>query len=212
MKKILVLTALLLVGACGEEPTAPTADSAWQLPAGVSQRAARGESRTISQPPLALSRSERGKPLSVLVGDEVERQPLDGLSVNGVSFSYDGPSAWYNTFGPTPGPFVDCPCIEGVGLGSILTMTFDKPTQFVAFGFSQSTFLPVEAGFLVDVIGPNGKSRGSFTIDTEPAPFFSGARFVYSRNAVKQLVVTIPPGPGAGNFAVDNITYHRAPR
>ena len=177
---------------------------AWQLP---------GRDK---MPPVVTGNPTQtsGKPLSMLDFSEVPVQPVDGLSLEGVSFAFEvdgAPSmdARYNAFGPSPGPFIDCPCIEGAAAGK-LTITFDKPTQVVEFGSVLSTFGTLMPGYTVDVIGPSTMSRQVFPVDTSPSPSFTGALFRYDKNAVKQLVITFDQAPG--RFALDNLKYHKAPR
>ena len=203
---------LVLAGvvACGDGVTEPKLmEDAWDLPASGGLQAL----STSAVPAADLAAG--GKPLTTLAFDEVPFQPVDGLSVKGVNFAFDiggvpSTDARYNAFGPGPGPFVQCPCMEGRTTGT-LTITFDKPTQVVAFGAALSTGASLSPGFTVDVIGPNGKSRGVFNVATSPAPAFTGAQFSYSKNAVKQLVVTFNSG-AASRFAIDNLSYHQAPR
>jgi hypothetical protein len=98
--------------------------------------------------------------------------------------------------------------MEGSTNGT-LTITFDKPTQVVGFGVALSSVGSIfSPGFTVDVIGPNGESRGVFDIDTNPLVSFSEGYFSYDKNAVKQLVVTFY---GPSRFALDNLSYHKAP-
>lgn len=203
--------ALLALAACNDSATAPKATGAW------SQRL----TPSTSIAPLALRSSvvadaqNAGKPLTTLVFDEVPFQSVNGLSVEGVTFGFtlNGhpfADAYYNSFGPSPGPFVQCPCLEGNTRGT-LTITFDKPTTVIEFGVGLSTTVPLATGFTVDVIGPSGKSRGVFPVATSPAPTFTGAEFSYSGAAASQVVITFN-SEAAARFVIDNLTYHQAPR
>ena len=211
MKRIaLTSRALLALAACSDSATAPKATGAW------TQRA----TPSISIAPFTLrsdvvaAAQKAGKPLTTLEFDELPFQPVNGLSIEGVTFAFtlNGHpfnDANYNSFGPGPGPFVQCPCLEGNTRGT-LTITFDKPTTIVEFGVGLSTTVPLATGFTVDVIGPSGKSRGVFPVATSPAPTFTGAQFSYSGAAVSQVVITFNSA-AAGRFVIDNLTYHTAP-
>jgi hypothetical protein len=203
--------ALLALAACSDSTTAPKAASAWN------QRA----TPSISIAPYTLrsnvvaAAKEAGKPLTTLVFDELPFQPVNGVSIAGVTFGFtlNGHpfnDANYNSFGPDPGPFVQCPCLEGNTRGT-LTITFDKPTTIVEFGVGLSTTVPLATGFTVDVIGPSGKSRGVFPVATSPAPTFTGAEFSYNGAAVSEVVVTFD-SVDAARFVIDNLTYHTAPK
>lgn len=209
MKSISRTLVVLCLAACGDT-VGPDSDRVVEPTEGTLQALWTAGARDLVSPPRAEARSAAGKPLSVLTSDEVPTQPLDGLSLNGVTFSYSGPDAQYNSpSGPGMETFVQCPCIEGSTAG-LLTITFDKPSQVVGFGTAVLAASPVADAFWVEVIGPNGKSRGTFSVDTEPAPVFSAARFSYDGNSVKQLRITF--NPTTSRFAMDNVTYHQAPR
>ncbi|MEJ2541054.1 MAG: hypothetical protein P8188_13960 [Gemmatimonadota bacterium] len=209
MKKLAIVPILLLLG-CSPDVTVPERPDAWQLDVQSPRVRVDDGARAVPTPPVAEGRSDRGKPLSVLTSDEVATRPVDGLRLQGVSFDYDGPDARYNSpNGPDRNQFVDCPCIEGSTAG-VLTITFDKPTQVVGFGAAVLAASVVQDAFTVEVVGPNGRSRGVFPVTTVPSPDFSAALFHYDRNAVKQLRIFF--NPTTNRFTVDNITYHQAPR
>ena len=206
MKRIaLTSLALLALAACSDSTTAPKATSAWNQHVTPSISIA-----PTVRSALVVAAEAAGKPLTTLEFDELPFQPVNGVSfgftLNGHPFN----DANYNSFGPDPGPFVQCPCIEGNTLGT-LTITFDKPTTVVEFGVGLSTTIPLETGFTVDVIGPSGKSRGVFPVATSPAPTFTGAQFSYNGAAVSQVVVTFNSA-AAARFVIDNLAYHTAPR
>jgi hypothetical protein len=84
--------------------------------------------------PLAASKLGgmlTGKPLTTIVFEEVPYQVAHGLNVNGVTFSYTvngvpSNDANFNSFGPSPGPYIAPPVLEG-GTAGLLTITFDEP-------------------------------------------------------------------------------------
>jgi hypothetical protein len=207
--------ALVTLVACNDGTTAPNRASAWNQPGSTDIRIAPATGHSSILSAGAAVTTAAGKPLTTLLFDELPFQPVDGLSFQGATFAFSiggvpSNDANYNSFGPPPGDFVNCPCLEGNAAGT-LTITFDKPTEVVEFGANVSTTIPLSTGFTVDVIGPNGKSRGVFAVATNPSPLFSGAGFSYSKNAVSQLVLTFNSG-AAARFVIDNLTYHQAPR
>ena len=212
MKRFALTSLVLLVlAACSDSTTAPKAAGAWNQRVTPSTNVAPLTFRSA----LVAAAQNAGKPLTTLVFDEVPFQPVNGLSVEGVTFGFSlnghpFNDANYNSFGPDPGPFVQCPCLEGNTRGT-LTLTFDKPTTVVEFGVGLSTTAPLATGFTVDVIGPSGKSRGVFPVATSPAPTFTGAEFSYNGAAVSEVVITFN-SEAAARFVIDNLTYHQAPQ
>lgn len=204
-RKVLVIPlTMFVVAACDDGATAPEVTDPWGQQ-GVSSY----DVGVVPLPGVGPAMAG-GKPLNTLEFDEVPFQPVDGLTVEGVTFGYTvggvpSGDARYNAFGPGPGPFVQCPCMEG-GTSGTLTITFDEPTQVVEFGAALSTGGSLATGFTVDVIAPNGKSRGVFPVATSPAPGFTGAQFTYDGGPVEQLVVTFNSG-AAARFAIDNLSY-----
>lgn len=164
--------------------------------------------------PLAVSKLNgmlMGKPLTTIVFTEVPFQVANGLHVNGVTFSYTvngvaSNDAYFNTGGPSPGPYVAPPVLEG-GTGGVLKITFDEPTDVVEFGFAISRDDIVSDAITVNVIGPNNKSRGVFVVEGTPAPLFTGGMFTYTKNAVKALEITF--SQSATRFAIDNLVFHQ---
>ena len=209
---LLFVAAMFVITGCNDTALEPMTEggtslsgNAWVLPETTAKH---GTTPQVSEP------NSMGKPLSVLEFDELPFQPVDGLSIEDVTFAFEvggapSPDARYNAGGPSPGPFVQCPCMEGTTAGT-LTITFEKPSQIVEFGVALSTLDDLSPGFTVDVIGPSGMSRNVIGVDTSPAPDFSGALFAYGKNAVKQLVITFDGR--ASRFAIDNLKYHQAPR
>ena len=151
------------------------------------------------------------KPLTVIDFTEESAQSIDGLSSEGVSYTYtvggtSSTAGRYGTSGAGTGDYYAPPMFESNGNG-VLCVTFDKPTQYVSMALILSTTVSTTGGFTVDVYGPNGKLRGSYDVDTEPAPFWSSAEFEYDKNAVKKVCIT-KNANNAGEYAVDNITFH----
>lgn len=155
------------------------------------------------------------RPLTTLDFTEVPRQPVDGLSLQGVSFAFSiggvpSTDANYNSGGPGNITYVQDPSLEGNAKGT-LTITFARPTWFVQFGVALSTFATLPAGATVNVIGPTGKLRGVFTVATSPLVTFTEGQFTYDHSRTKQLVITFDSS-AALRFALDNLTYQQVPQ
>ena len=95
--------------------------------------------------PLALAApASAAKPLTVLTFTETASQPVDGLSVSGVTFGFTvngvaSTDARYNAGGPGTLMFVQDPSLEGNANG-VLTLHFDQPTTVLD---SSRTTVPV---------------------------------------------------------------------
>jgi len=153
-----------------------------------------------------------GKPLTVVDFTAETAQPIDGLSSQGVSYSYTvggvpSTSGIYGAFAAGTGDFYAAPMFQSFGNG-VLTITFDQPTDIVEMALIASQTGDVTAGFTVEVYGPNDKLRGSFDVDLASSPFWSGAWFSYTKNAVKWVRITKNTN-AAFEYAVDNITFHQ---
>ena len=126
-----------------------------------------------------------GKPLTVIEFNELPNQPVHGLNSNGVTYEFTvngNPSnaARYRAGGPSPGPYVQPPVLEGPQSGR-LCMTFDQPTQVVQFGVAINVGGVRDEAVTVEVYGPNNKLREIIDMDLAPAPFFAGGWFSYEK-------------------------------
>ena len=165
------------------------------------------------QSPIHLKKTGemiQDKPLTVIDFTAEVAQPIDGLASEGVTYSYTvggNPSTagMYGWYAAGPGDFYDPPMFESNGTGT-LSITFDQPTDIVEFAVIISSTGFVAGGATVEVYGPNGKLRDTYVLDLDSSPFYSGAWFSYTKNAVKEVRIT---NNVAFEYAVDNITFHQ---
>jgi len=145
-----------------------------------------------------------------LTFDELPFQPVDGLSYRGVTFNFTVggvPSldANYNSGGPGQLVFVQDPSLEGNATG-VLTLTFDEPTNVLAFGAALSSGGTLRTGFAVELFAPDGHSRSITAVRTRSLRGFTEGRFSYAGLAVKRAVIRFNPYV-APRFAFDNLSY-----
>ena len=162
------------------------------------------------------------KPLVTLTFDELPTQPVNGLSVQGVTFGFEvagvsSTDAFYDGGGPALSAIADCPCLEGDAAGE-LTLRFDKPTNILRFGVVLSCpGCTLDPGFSVELLSPGGHSRGIIdVVTTFPDPpvsrfEWSEGQFSYQGAAVGTAVITFNSSfdPEFARFALDNLTFKR---
>ena len=155
------------------------------------------------------------KPVTTLTFEEVPFQPVNGLSVSGVTFGFQiagvpSADAFYGGFGPGSTTYVQDPSLEGNSAG-VLTLTFDQPTTVLEFGIARSCFCTLTPGVSVELFKPGaaGRSREVISITTSPIVSFSEALFSYSGPAIQTAVISFPSPELAIRFALDNLKFHR---
>lgn len=166
--------------------------------------------------PLAFSASaQAAKPVTTLTFDELPLQPVNGLSVSGVTFGFEiggvpSTDARYHAFGPGSTSFVQDPSLEGNAAG-VLTLSFDQPTTVLEFGIARNCFCTLTPGVSVELFKPGaaGRSRGVLAMTTSPVVSFSEALFSYSGPAIQTAVIRFPSSGLAGRFALDNLKFHQ---
>jgi hypothetical protein len=160
---------------------------------------------------------------TVLHFDELPFQPVNGLTVKGVTFAFavaglPSTDAGYNSGGPGCGspdtnPAIVCdPSLEGNATGA-LTLTFTRPTKVLRFGTAVSCFacVPIPDGAHITLYRVGGMPLS--TDISLSAPYsgplgFSETWFTYSGWAVYKAVITFPEGGVAySRFVIDNLTY-----
>lgn len=153
------------------------------------------------------------KPVTTLTFDEVPFQPVDGLSIGGVTFGFQiggtpSTDAFYGGFGPGNTTYVQDPSLEGNSAG-VLTLTFDQPTTVLEFGIARSCICTLTPGVSVELFKPGaaGNSREVITMTTSPLISFSEALFSYSGPAIQTAVISFPSSELAIRFALDNLTF-----
>jgi hypothetical protein len=154
------------------------------------------------------------QPVTTLTFTELPAQPVNGVSVSGVTFRFEiggvsSADAIYGGFGPGSITFVQDPSLEG-NAGGVLTLTFDRPTTVLEFGIARSCICTLTPGVSVELFKPGaaGGSRGIITQTTNPLVSFSEGLFSYSGPAIQTAVITFPSAGIAPRFALDNLTFH----
>lgn len=155
------------------------------------------------------------KPVTTLTFTELPVQPVDGVSVSGVTFGFEiggvsSADANYGGFGPGSITFVQDPSLEG-NSGGVLTLTFDRPTTVLEFGIARSCICTLTPGVSVELFKPGAadRSRGVMSMTTRPVAIFSEAHFSYSGPAIQTAVITFPSPEVAPRFALDNLTFQQ---
>jgi hypothetical protein len=138
---------------------------------------------------------------------ELPSQPVNGVTINGLTFGFTGGDATYNAFGPGATVFVQDPSIEGSTSGT-LTLAFARPTNVLEFGLALSAFGTLSPGATVTLYNPGGKVRQVVPLRTESLVSFTEARFAYSGGAIGSATVTFN-ATAAARFALDNLTFQQ---
>jgi hypothetical protein len=88
-----------------------------------------------------------------LTFDELPTQPVDGVSYNGVNFSFKvdwipSTDAVYNGIGPGNLTYLQDASLEGTSAG-VLILDFDKPTDQLDFGIALNSYTAVGTAYIV---------------------------------------------------------------
>ena len=153
---------------------------------------------------LAISAAALAQTQTVITMTEEPTQPVNGLTVKGVTFN-DTNGAVYNTGNGGNLFYTQDPVIEGQTAGEILTMTFATPAYGLQFGVALSTTGNVTPGFTVQLYDPAGNFLGTFPVNAtqHPGDAFSGGLFATGLT-VGKAVVTFS---GAIAFGLDNVAF-----
>jgi hypothetical protein len=145
-----------------------------------------------------------------LTMDELPMQPVNGLSLEGVTFGFtvNGAASTDATFNaPNGGIQADTqdPVIEGNAEG-VLTVNFASPTPEVQFGVSLLTSAELSPGFSVKLLN-SGTLVQSTSVNTAPvgSDSLTEGLFAYSGAPVNQAVVTF--NSSGSRFGFDNLVY-----
>src|SRR5271166_4154802 len=155
---------------------------------------------------LALSAAALAQSQTVITMNEVGFQPVNGLTIKGVTFT-DTTGADIDAGDGGQQFYTQDPVIEGQTGGEVLTMTFSTPAYGLQFGVALSTQSTLNPGFTVQLYDPAGNSLGSFPVVAyvHPGDYFSGGLFSTGLT-VGQAVVTFNSA-GASAFGLDNVAF-----
>ena len=147
---------------------------------------------------------------TTLTMTEVPFQPVDGLTVHGVTFHFSingvpSTDAIYNSGGPGVMTYVQDPSLEGNALG-VLTMDFAVPTNGLQFGVARDTYNPLTPGLEVSLFDGLLNPLGTFTLDTNRLITYSEGLFS-STLTIRRAELSFPGAATADRFAIDNITF-----
>ena len=153
------------------------------------------------------------KPVTTLTFTELPVQPVNGVSVGGVTFGFEvGGVSSTDAFmaGSDRGALPSCRIHRSRATPGVLTLTFDRPSTVLEFGIARSCICTLTPGVSVELFKPGatGRSRGIITQTTSPLVSFSEGLFSYSGPAIQTAVVTFPSAGIAPRFALDNLTFH----
>ena len=144
-----------------------------------------------------------------LTMDEVAFQPIDGLTVKGVTF-HDTAGANYDAANGGTLMWTRDPVIEGP-TNDVVTIDFPYAVNGFQFSFALETGGFVKDAVSVDLFGPGGVALGTFTASSDSAPtdFFANGIFVSPSNVdvIGRAVVHLNTAAGAPRFALDYLTF-----
>lgn len=151
---------------------------------------------------------------TTLTFTELPLQPVDGVSIAGVTFDFkvggvDSTDANYNSGGPGTTTYINDPSLEGNAAG-ILTMDFASPTPTLSFGVAMSTLSALTPGFTVELFDGLLVSLGITGVNTSPLISFTEALFNYSGVPVARAVLDFDQTQ-TDRFALDNLTFNAVP-
>ncbi len=150
---------------------------------------------------------------------ELSERPLDGVSLNGVTFHFTGSNSFFpvGLFGTTmlsvgKTTLMSAPWAAGSSDG-LLTLDFSSPVSGVAFSAGLATTVALSEGFRVNLYQDTQllNSIGVPTSVNGPNPLqFSEAAFNYASSGIPFTSVTVAFSPGM-NFALDNLSFAVVP-
>src|SRR5215210_4397359 len=107
-----------------------------------------------------------------LTFDELSFQPVDGVTINGLTFGFTGGDATYGAFGPGSIVNVQDPSLEGSAFGT-LRLTFARPTNVLEFGLALNTFGSLTPGATVALYNAGGHLSRVIGVNTSELLFFT---------------------------------------
>ena len=149
-----------------------------------------------------------------LTFDELPTQAVDGLSYNGVTFSFKvdwvpSTDAVYNGIGPGNLTYLQDASLEGNSAG-VLTLDFANPTDQLDFGIALNSYNAVPTAYVVKLYDPSYNLIDTFTGGTSPLVLWSEGQFTYSGTLVSKAVIGLN-SQVSSRFAIDNLSINTIP-
>ena len=147
-----------------------------------------------------------------LTMDEVPYQPVNGLTVKGVTFGFTvggvaSSNAFYDDSGPGVTAYTSDPSIVGDATG-VLALNLAEATTSLQFGFALDMTGSDAAGATVSLYGVGGGIIGTYTVPVAPNGYaFPSGLFSYSGPAAVASAAVSFDSSAAPAFAFDNLTY-----
>jgi hypothetical protein len=132
---------------------------------------------------------------------------INGVTIDGVTFSYSNTAGTTATVRNGPGcnpdiPVCDPSVIARTTNSANLVMSFISPLSSFGFGLVVSTFNPAQA--FLELFGISGASLGIQTLALQSSGSWSGIAFSHTGTAISRASLTF--GNHIGEFSLDNIT------
>ncbi|HIJ51934.1 MAG TPA: S8 family serine peptidase [Planctomycetes bacterium] len=155
-----------------------------------------------------------GLPPVTITFDEVPAGTVvDGMVIEDVTFGFSSDDATVTYEGPGYTTYIKKPSIEGESEG-IMTLDFDLaiPVFSVSYGFALSDDEAQTNATTMVFFDSAGGLLGSFSADAGPigSDTIEGMNSGTSTTPISHAAITFSH-PSAGRFALDNLTYIRAP-
>ena len=155
---------------------------------------------------LAISSVAMAQGTVTLTMDEVPFQPVNGVTLKGVTFS-DTSGADINAADGGQQHYTQDPVIEGQTAGETLTMTFIQPAYGLQFGVSVSGQGLLVGAFTVQLFDPMGNPLGTFPVNASQLSGDNFSEGLFTSNlTIGKAVVTFNSAE-ASAFGLDNVVY-----
>jgi len=143
-----------------------------------------------------------------LTMDEVAYQPIDGLTVKGVTFGFTpGLYAYYDDYGPGVTAYTTDPSIIGDATG-VLAFSLAQPAVNVQFGVALNILTADTAGATVSLYGVGGTLIGTYPVPVAPNGYaYSSGLFSYSGATPVASATVSFDSSAATAFSLDNLAY-----
>src|SRR5271155_680342 len=165
--------------------------------------------RRILLPAFLLATAAFAQTTTVTInGTEVPFQPVNGLTVKGVTFT-DTSGADFDAANGGQLTYTQDPVIEGQTAGETLTMVFPYPVSVLSFGMalsSQGTLTNAYTVTLFDSMG-NLLQTVPVTVGNPPGDAFSNGPFTSNQPGLISKAVITFNGGAPSAFGLDNITF-----